>query len=265
MDSNLIEIVSTSVILISALIYYFGVLWGKTQVGEYGKVDYYIASVFFITKYMILPFILALFFGETLTNFLKLIIPKQINIIYWIIIIFLQIILLKLIHMNNKSYESKYHLISHKKKQNGYIINKLICLILSFPKLAKLKQKVAQILRKTLVCMKTAFGDHLEQILLFSASSLVVFTSYILYKLNAPYVIIYSSSIVSFLTFTNIALSDGHSKAVYSEAKIFLKDGNIFRGTILRFGNNISLLTNDKKYTFNKDEISYIEEYKLQK
>lgn len=259
MDYSLIEVVSTAVILISALVYYFGVLWGKTQVQEYRKVDHYIASLFFIAKYLLPPCILSLFIEENITNYFNLTIPKQMPIIYWIIIVFLEITLLKLIHKNNINYESKYNLISHKKNQNGLILNKITSLGLFFQNLAN------PILKKVLNYMKTAFGDHLEQILLFSASSLVVFTNYIIYKLKAPYIIIYSSIIISFLTFTNIVLSVGHSEALYHKARIFLKDGSVFEGTILRSRDEISLLTNDKKYTFNRDNISYIEENDLQK
>lgn len=208
---------------------------------------------------MLPPYIFVIFCEERLINFFKLISLKEINITYGIIIIFLQITLLKLIHKNNIRYESKYNLISHKEKKSGYIKDKSISLILIF------RDLINPISQDVFGYMKKAFGDHLEQILLFSASSLVVFTNYTLYKLNAPYVIIYSSLVVAFLIFTNIVLSVGHSEAFYPKARIFLKDGNIFKGTILRFGNNISILTNDKKYTFNKGDISYIEEEELQK
>ncbi len=113
--------------------------------------------------------------------------------------------------------------------------------------------------------MKTVFGDHVEHILLFLISCLVIFINYIFYKIEVPHAIILLSCGIAFLTFANIVFSVGHSEAYYHTARIYLKNGEIIKGTILKFGNYVSLLADDKKYLvlINRDDISYIEEIGL--
>ncbi len=71
-----------------------------------------------------------------------------------------------------------------------------------------------------------------------------------------------TSSILAFFIFTMIALVYGFSTAYYPPAIIYLRDGEILRGKLLKFGDFVYLLDEDRKVKVfvNKQEIKYLEE-----
>ena len=48
---DLIGILQIAIILISAIIYYFGVRWGETNAEEYSAPSHYFAGVIFVINY----------------------------------------------------------------------------------------------------------------------------------------------------------------------------------------------------------------------
>ena len=60
-NSDLIGLLPIAVILISAVIYYFGVRWGETRVDEYNAASNYFAGVLFVINYMLEPYLIILF------------------------------------------------------------------------------------------------------------------------------------------------------------------------------------------------------------
>ena len=70
------------------------------------------------------------------------------------------------------------------------------------------------------------------------------------------------TSILGVFIFTMIALVYGFSTAYYPPAVIYLRDGEILRGKLLKFGDFIYLLDEDRKVKIfvNRQEIKYLEE-----
>lgn len=68
--SNFIGLLPTAVILISAIIYYFGVRWGETKVDEYSVASHYFAGVLFVINHLLAPYILILL-GEFFVEYYK--------------------------------------------------------------------------------------------------------------------------------------------------------------------------------------------------
>lgn len=59
-NSDLIGLLSIAIILISAIIYYFGVRWGETRVEEYNVTSHYFAGILFVVNYILEPYIVIL-------------------------------------------------------------------------------------------------------------------------------------------------------------------------------------------------------------
>ena len=60
-----------------------------------------------------------------------------------------------------------------------------------------------------------------------------------------------------------VALAYGFGNAYYPLGKIYMVDGSIIEGKILKFGEYVSVLKDDKKIFINNDKINYIEESKF--
>ena len=231
-NANLIEVFSIVIILISALFYYFGVLWGGTQVKEYDKAACYIASTFFIIKYLLLPFALILVIEKYTSYFSNLSIFEPISDSFGFFILcfptlVLQYIMLRRVRWNNKRFEER---LKSRDKFEAFEYKQI---------------------------------DPCERLLLNFVPLIVIFIVYTFYILAVPFVIIFSSFSLAFLTFTNFAVYAGYREAGYPKAKIYLKDENTIEGNILKCGNYVYLLTDDEKCLINRDNISYIEEIEV--
>lgn len=56
--SDIIGLIPIVVVLISAIIYFFGVRWGETQVREYNAASHYFAGILFIINCMLEPYLI---------------------------------------------------------------------------------------------------------------------------------------------------------------------------------------------------------------
>ncbi len=68
------------------------------------------------------------------------------------------------------------------------------------------------------------------------------------------------SLVLAFFILTMIALAYGFSNANYPHAKVYLVDSGTIEGKILKSGDYICILRDDKLIFVNKDKINYIEE-----
>ncbi len=285
-DSIQIQIFSITIILISALVYYFGVCWGHTQVENYNKSDCYFASILFIVKYMLPACALIIYlqvylqanptlFQDILnnTNVPKIIymllacsvilhlqttsilfseILNNLNFIYWIFILLVQVIFLGCISYLNKRYEKRNKSETYKDKQTFLYLDVIGGLLLW----GKVEDKD----RKGFDRRKRKMTEHL---ILLAISNLTVIIIYFFYNFDKLEFALLSAGI-GFLTFTNIVFSVGHSEAYYPKAKIYLKkdlknDDEGIEGNMLKYGEYICLLTDDKERLINRDDILYIE------
>ena len=71
-----------------------------------------------------------------------------------------------------------------------------------------------------------------------------------------------TNSVLAFFLFTTIALVYGFSTAYYPPTLIYLKNGEIIRGKLLKFGDFIYLLDEERKMKMfiNKQEVKYLKE-----
>jgi hypothetical protein len=234
-STNFIEIFSIFIILINALIYYFGVLWGHAQVEEYNTVSYYVGGAFFIAKYLLLPCVVILFIENYTPFYFVLSTYKPIteSLLFFALslpILVFQYIMLKCVHCINQKFE-----------RNRACVDKFEAL-----KYKEIKP-----------C---------KWILLNSVPYLTIFFLYTFFRLAVPAVIELSSFSLAFLTFTNFVSYKGYIEACYPEVKLCLKEEIIEKANILKHGNYyVHISTNDKIRLINKDDIKYIEEIKSKK
>ena len=60
-----------------------------------------------------------------------------------------------------------------------------------------------------------------------------------------------------------VALAYGFGSAYYPPGKIYMADGSVIEGKILKFGEYVCVLKEDKKIFINNDKINYVEESKF--
>lgn len=248
-NTDLIQLFPTSVILISAIIYYFGVRWGETHVEEYNVASQYFAGILFMINFVLKPYVIIyglilfielvfrffskhntfqlLFFKSEINLFLNYI-PYSLIIIPYLLI-FLEYIILRFIRSNVKNFE-------------------------------EMRKSLAKFNEFNRTKIKTW-----EWLLLESTPYLVIFIIYVLYKLNELYklsmpLVILPSFLIAFLVFTNLAFCEGYCEAHYPRGNVYCKNGRIIKGVILKYANYVYLLTENEKCLINRDDISYIEE-----
>lgn len=103
-----------------------------------------------------------------------------------------------------------------------------------------------------------------SKLLLFIFSFITIILNLQLYK-SSDLLIFGFSLLLAFFILTMVALAYGYGNAYYPIGKILMVDGTIIQGKILKFGEYISVLKDDKKIFINKEKITYIEESKFKK
>lgn len=196
--------------------------------------------------------------NPTFLNDLQPIITNHLASIVTIFIV-MQIFMLEHVHQNNKRYDK------HKRDDKRDIFETYenmqhVTDIRIFKDIIKDITSHHKPADPFLHYKKTILCRHLS---LLTISNMVIIFIYIFYILGISRAIILLSSGIAFLIITNVVFSVGHSEAYRPKAKIHLKNGETIEGNLLKFGNYVSLFTNDKKYSINRDDISYIEEDKV--
>ena len=248
---------SLIIIVIAALLYYFGKLIGDIKVAKYERIDYYIEGLFFSLIYIAFPFAVVLLITGY-TNF---------YLSFWPSLIF-QYIILGCLWLSGFAHEylrrhgaiSFFEKLFHEKIEQLKKQRQLI---------ATVEEKLKNSTDKNLTNIATlAFYDFPIKII-GNQGTLLLFSVLILwsaYSCISPETIFQPASIfLSILTFINLtflALVSGYKTTHYPQAKITLENGNQITGKILKFGEFVYLLkeNEEKKLFLNKDKIVCIEE-----
>jgi hypothetical protein len=237
--------ISIFIVIIGALFLYFGGIVGETKVEKYDKFGYYRNGLFFSLVYIYFPFLLA-----------YIIYIKNLFTISPLVSVFVQVVIFFCLTFTIMAYESKrYELLDFVKK--------------------KAEQELVQLKEQNLLNVNISrsldygmnaiyeipiklFGN---KITLFIFSFLTILSNLCLYKLEG--LLFLMSVVFAFLILTMVALAYGFGDAYYPPGKIYMVDGSVIEGKILKFGEYVCVLKDDKKIFINSDKINYVEESKF--
>lgn len=247
--------ISILLILLGAVILYFGRIIADTKVEKYDQLGYYIQGLFFSAVFILLPSILA-YYAKELLRF-----PS------WVLLL-IQVIALSCISVNIKAnlYLRKYGLlgefekIAERKITEFKLSNSFIGkLMKNREKWFKEKYGLNYVELITLVSYKIPIKLFGNKLILLLFSFLTILSSLYLFEFGE--ILTFGVSLVlTVFILTLVASSYGFSDSHYPLAKIHLDDGKTITGKILKFGDFIYVLNGDKKIFINKDKIKYIEE-----
>lgn len=231
--ANLTGIFSISIVLIGSLIYYFGKCLGDTKIEEYDKVSYYISGLFFFLGYILAPFVLVILFNNFFDNNPNFI-PDLRGIVYHnsTLLLLLQFFVLACTsrNVNTHQFLNRLGLLEKaktdfkdqfEKKAKKYHDDYNLNLIDNLKPISKKSPpELFELIFYTIPIR--IFGN---KILLFIFSIILIYISYFYIEVNETITVIFASILLSFASFTMIALSVGFSSAYYPPAKIKMKDG----------------------------------------
>ncbi len=243
------------IILIGAIFIYFGKIIGDTKVEKYDRLSYYIEGLIFSSVFVFLPFIFAWYLFS-----------KNVILHSFTHILFLQLFILGCLYWNLQAHHllRRYDLLGEFKKR----------LRKEFEKLKNENSIKGRIARKE-KRFKQKFGiDFVELSILglysipikfFGNRLLLIFFSFItiwgtLSLINAEIIQIAISLFFSFIILTMIALAYGFGIAYYPFVRIYLKNNKIIEGKILKFGDFVYILKENRKLFVNSSEIVLLEE-----
>jgi len=244
---------SIFLILVGCMLYYFGRLIGDTQVERYDKPSYYLEGLSFFIGFVILPLLL----GFAVLYIINL----KLNILLSYII---QILILSCLSANYRANLLKKHdLINHTKEKickRLEDIKKKHSFITNFEKKSELDY--LRFIIKVWYEIPIRFGDRY---ILFIFSFLVIYS--LISNINFENILYLPHLLLIILTLFNfslIALAYGYNQAYYPPAKLFLDNGEIIKGKIIKFGDIfIQIVKGNKKIFVNVNHVKYIEESKF--
>ncbi|NJE26613.1 hypothetical protein E3E22_08290 [Thermococcus sp. MV5] len=248
--------ISVLVLVAGAIFYYFGRLIADTHVEQPNKPASYVTGFVFVVFFIVVPSI----FVYYLQNYLRWI-PL-------IVLILLQIVFFSLLWWTTRIYEYFWKHSLLETFQDAYQKK--------FEEIKQSDTHLGSFLRNYEDTIKKTLGDPLSFFIRTMELTRRVSSNY-LFLILASFLSILSikqairensivfavtSSILAFFIFTMIALVYGFSTAYYPPAVIYLRDGEILRGKLLKFGDFVYLLDEDRKVKVfvNKQEIKYLEE-----
>lgn len=250
--------ISILVIVLSALILYFGKLISDTQVEKYDRLNLYITGLIFSIYYVFLPFLLVYIVYEKMTMPLWLIYPVELFVVSLLsIYLFVSEYFYRFgwTHVFKKSLEKGVKDIRGEKTRKGNLVDK-------YEKIYKDRagHGYAELYLQTFKGFRKIFNNKYA---LFIASFIIILTT--IYSLEVDD-IIWSGLVIltSFVGLTMLAIAYGFRKAYYPPALVVLKDGEKLEGRILKFGDYLYLMNDEKeeKIFVNNDNIKYIIESK---
>ncbi|RLF83265.1 hypothetical protein DRN44_01580 [Thermococci archaeon] len=248
--------ISAIIVLASVVLYYFGRLIADTHVEQADKSALYVTGFIFVVFFILIPGIVVYYVRDYLTG-----IPLG-------VLLFLQILIFSMLSWTLKTYEYflKHGLSNVFRKM---YIKKLEEIKKNNTMLGSLFRNYEDIIKRTLGDPVSVFLNALElnrkissnYTFLMLASAISILSIHRAISKNS---LIFTAvtSILGVFIFTMIALVYGFSTAYYPPAVIYLRDGEILRGKLLKFGDFIYLLDEDRKVKIfvNRQEIKYLEE-----
>jgi len=242
----------------SATAFYFGRLIGEVKVERYTKYNYYIEGMVFSLVYILLPAALSIWI---ITNLgIKLPIFLSVPLLIFISYLFSHTV---------NSYEifMKYRLFEEFANRINNEINIMVQ-----------KSKIIRWLYQNTDSLKSMFNIDYKRVALFVAHDLPIkYISRPLFLLTFSFLSIFSfisvvingiqdillisiSIVFLFFSLSLIALTYGYYNAYYPMAKLYIKNGKMIEGRILKFDEFIYILNKNKKIFVNKNDVVMIEE-----
>jgi len=242
---------SLVIIVVAALLYYFGKLIGDVKVEKHEKTDYYIQGLFFTLLCIALPFVLVLFF----TQYLNLHIPA------WLQLLQIPTLYFLCLSACANQLVKKYGALSKKLLQRTLERQKSTQQLAATLKEKNLTKLPLPLTLYKLLIKVSKISENYYVLFLFS---LIIVWSY--YScISFEYILSPSAiflSISTFLNLTFLAINFGYANVYYPPARITLENGNEINGKILKFGEFVHLIkeNEEKQLLINKDKIVYVEE-----
>lgn len=249
--------ISILIILFGALLLYFGRIIGETKVEKYDQLGYYEEGLIFSAVFIYIPSIIAYY-----------IYIKSPLVVSSFELIFIQIVLLICLSWNliSNGYFIKFELLNdpelikkaEEKREQIKLEDSFIGRII------KKNESVDIIKLFNLFYYKIPIKIIGSKLSLFIFSFITIILNIQLYK-SSDLLIFGFSLLLAFFILTMVALAYGYGNAYYPPGKIYMVDGTIIEGKILKFGEYVSILKDDKKLFINNDKINYVEESKFKK
>lgn len=243
--------ISAILVVFGAIFIYFGKIIADTKVEKYEKTDLFMQGLFFVLIFIFFPSAVSYFLYQ------KNLILK---ISSWLIILVQLIILGAYVkYYNFKGVMLKYEATNEYKKQFNKKINELT-------NQNKIIEKVINQTKnpeEKSVAIFTKINKILENQKTLLVLSLIILYSNII-SVNASNILfLVANGILTFFNLSLFAMAYGLANAYYPLSKIWLTNGKVIAGKTLKFGEFIHLLTKDKKYFINKDQVIFIEQNKM--
>lgn len=226
------------IILLGALILYFGKIVCDTKLEKYDKISYYIEGLTFSLWYIFFPLLL--------TYYILYIYPFRISV-STPILIGTQIFIYVCLGIITFLYSSlKYGILNQLKNVTKVLVERNLKHELDKKAYFLFSERLIKLFR--------------NEIVLFIFSVITILSSSLLYKLGEALTSL--SLVLTFFILTMVALAYGYNNTYYPLAKIYLDNGKIIEGRILKLGDNFCILLQDdiKRIYINKDKINYVEE-----
>ena len=253
---------SLVIVVLAALLYYFGKLIGDTKVEKHERMDCYIEGLFFSLIYIALPFVVVLL----LTQYAQIYLP------FWLALL-LQAVILGCLWLNAfaNEYLKKLGMLSQFRKLSRERIQQLKK---AHPIVASAEDTTASTTKKDYTDL-LSLAYYKIPTKVFGNKNVLLFFSFVIlwsaYSLIGLETIIQPSTILIailvFLNLTFLAIAYGFATAYYPPAQIVLENGDKISGKVLKFGEFVYILkeNEEKKLFVNKDKIVYVEESLLKK
>ena len=247
--------ISLFIILLGALILYFGKLIADTKVEKYDKLGYYIEGLFFFIVYVTVPVLFAYSIRDV------------IQFPTWFCF-FIQVTILSCLSWNLRAneYLRKHGLVDEVEKKARIKLKELKSsdttkgkLIRKYEKIFKKRFGMDYVDLSILAVYKIPIKYFGNKYVLLLFSFLSVLSSMSLFGKD-DVLLIAISLFITFFILSIIALAHGFRTAYYPPAKVYLENDKPIEGKILKFGEYVYLLKDNKKIFVNKDKVKYIEE-----
>ncbi len=246
--------ISVAIVVFSAVLYYFGRLIADTHVEQADKPALYVTGFMFVVFFILIPGGVVYYIKDYL-----LWIPK-------LALVLLQILMFSMLSWALKTYEYflKHGLLDvfqeayRKKLEEIKKENTLLGNIIAVYEIRRNSKDPVSTFSGILEANRKISSNYT---FLMLVSAISIFS---LYKAisERSVVFIVATSVLGFFLFTMMALVYGFSTAYYPPTVVYLDNGEIIRGKLLKFGDFIYLLDEDRKIKIfiNKQEVKYLKE-----
>jgi len=246
LNSLIIEQVSIIIALLGIITYYFGKIISDTRPQKEVRSVSYIEGFYFLVIFVVLP-LLIVYYISYQTSFIIFLKP------YWWLSLLIEYALVYFLYLKHSSfiihlYElEKYFQKIYKRKVNEVLKNKI-----------KLNKK--GLTSKTMTWFQKFMYKKISNQGLFIISTFLIFTTYIVFTANPSILYVSVSGISLLLGLSLLAILYGYYTAQFPYVTIILKNGKMKSGKMIKYdGEFFIVIDRELKYSFNKDEVLWIE------